>query len=145
MDNLIEKAEARIKEDKDYLKSVMKVEYYNELMIEGNMAENLKKAINNMEYFETLKRRQKDALGDIINPMEGKATYIERELKYRISLYQILLDLENEVEHLKMTRETYDEKFHHLASDLMANRFHPKNFNKWNEWGFDDGFEFVEG
>ena len=25
-----------------------------------------------------------------------------------------------------------------IASDLMANRFHPKNMYKWNDWGFDD-------
>lgn len=25
-----------------------------------------------------------------------------------------------------------------IASELMANRFHPKNMYKWNDWGFDD-------
>jgi hypothetical protein len=25
-----------------------------------------------------------------------------------------------------------------LAEELMANRFHPRNFEKWLGWGFDD-------
>jgi len=23
-----------------------------------------------------------------------------------------------------------------FAEELMINRFHPKNFNKWSDWGF---------
>jgi hypothetical protein len=25
-----------------------------------------------------------------------------------------------------------------IHNDLMANRFHPKNYNKWSSWGFED-------
>jgi hypothetical protein len=25
-----------------------------------------------------------------------------------------------------------------IAEDLIANRFHPKNFDKWVGWGFDE-------
>jgi hypothetical protein len=31
-----------------------------------------------------------------------------------------------------------------LANEIIANRFHPKNMDKWVDWGFDDGFEFDE-
>jgi hypothetical protein len=25
-----------------------------------------------------------------------------------------------------------------IHNDLMANRFHPNNYNKWISWGFED-------
>jgi hypothetical protein len=34
--------------------------------------------------------------------------------------------------------EAMKERMRPMAEELMANRFHPKNFDKWVGWGFDE-------
>ena len=31
-----------------------------------------------------------------------------------------------------------------IAEELMAFIFHPKNINKWNDWGFSEHVEFIK-
>ena len=31
-----------------------------------------------------------------------------------------------------------------IAEELMSVIFHPKNMNKWNDWGFEEYNEFLE-
>lgn len=40
--------------------------------------------------------------------------------------------------HLKINYKLLRERIQPLAEELMANRFHPKNFDKFCQWGFDD-------
>ena len=40
--------------------------------------------------------------------------------------------------HLKINYRLLRERMQPLAEELMANRFHPKNFDKFCQWGFDD-------